>query len=267
MKKRKIILIAMLLIGIAYMAMFFMTDEFDNIISDSICFVMTMISVVFIVLGILGLVFKTSEEHFEDEREKNTEAVRIQKYYRCKPYVTYVLIAINVLVFIMVKSSEADDIVLTYAVSKIDFKVWKLLTSMFMHVDETHILLNMLALWSVRNLEELIGNVKYLLCYMLSGIGASLLIALFSDLPCVGASGAILGLFGCYLLITFKNRKQMKYTFWKNLLPTVVIELIITIIMPNVSVIAHFGGLIIGMLCYFLFCRKVTLENLLISDE
>ena len=95
---------------------------------------------------------------------------------------------------------------------------------------------------------------------MISGLGSAILIALLSINSCVGASGAIFGLFGCYLLIAFKNRNVMKYTYKYDLLPTVVINLIVTFAIPNISVIAHVDGLVIGMICGLILCRKVILK-------
>ena len=157
--------------------------------------------------------------------------------------------------------SHGNEEVLKYAISKNEFEFYKLFTSMFAHADETHLLFNMLALYLCGSkLESLVGNIKYFIIYMISGLGSAILIALLSSNPCVGASGAIFGLFGCYLLIAFKNRNVMKFTYRYDLLPTVVINLIVTFAIPNISVIAHVGGLIIGIISGLILCRKVILK-------
>ena len=89
---------------------------------------------------------------------------------------------------------------------------------------------------------------------------ALLLSTLLTNSWSVGASGAIFGLFGCYLLIAFKNRNAMKYTYKYDLLPTIIINLIVTFAIPNISVIAHVGGLIIGIVCSQILCRKFVLK-------
>ena len=132
---------------------------------------------------------------------------------------------------------------------------------MFTHADEMHLIFNMLALYICGSkLESLIGNIKYAIIYMLSGLGAAILIVLLSNNSCVGASGAIFGLFGCYLLIAFKNKNTMKYTYKYDLLPTIVINLIVTFAIPNISIIAHVGGLIIGIVCSQILCSNIKIE-------
>jgi len=95
---------------------------------------------------------------------------------------------------------------------------------------------------------------------MLSGLCSSILIAFMESIPCVGASGAIFGLFGCYLMLAYKNRDIMRYTYKYDLLPTVILDLIISFLMPNISITAHLGGFIIGLILYFVFCRKIVLK-------
>ena len=87
-----------------------------------------------------------------------------------------------------------------------DFPVWlTLLTSMFLHGGFAHLLGNMLYLWIFgNNIEDLLGPIRYVLFYLVSGLGAAagqILAAPHSDIPMVGASGAIAGLLGAYLVI------------------------------------------------------------------
>lgn len=257
MNKRKKIGLVMVIVGILYMVCFFLfIDEFEKV-NDTLCFILTIISVVCIIWGFGILMIKTSEEHFKEQAIKQEESSKLDKYYKYKPIITYVLIFINVLMFILINMIHENEEVLKYAISKNDFQFYKLFTAMFIHVDELHLMFNMLALYICGSkLESLIGNIKYIIVYMISGLGASILIALLSNIPCVGASGAIFGLFGCYLLIAFKNRNVMKYTYKYDLLPTVIINLIITFAIPNISIIAHVGGLIIGFVCSKILCRK-----------
>ena len=207
------------------------------------------------------LIFKTPEEHFKEQTIKIEESVKLNKYYKYKSIITYILIGINVLMFILINMVHGNEEVLKYAISKKNFEFYKLFTSMFAHADESHLMFNMLALYICGSkLESLIGSIKYFAVYIISGICSAILICLFSNYPCVGASGAIFGLFGCYLLIAFRNRNVMKYTYKYDLLPTIIINLIITFAIPNISAIAHVGGLIVGIVCSQIFCRKIVLK-------
>jgi membrane associated rhomboid family serine protease len=159
------------------------------------------------------------------------------------PIVNYVLIAINILVFVFLQGLGSND-KFTYAyatvpqeivtgrdvdkpvliqdpltgepVGRIDLQptpgsvYLTLLVSMFMHGGIAHIFGNMLFLFIFGdNLEDRIGHVRYLVFYLLCGIIASLahvLMNMDSYIPSLGASGAISGVLGGYILLYPRNR-------------------------------------------------------------
>lgn len=250
----------MLLIGILFMFNFFIfIDAFEKI-NDSICFILVVMSIISIMCG-AGIVFsKTYEEHLKEQTIKKEENKKIEKYKKTKPIITYILIFINVLIFIVINLSQGNDSVLNYAISKNNFEFYRIFTSMFSHADESHILFNMLVLFMCgRKLEAYIGKIKYLVVYMISGIGSSILLGLVSTVQCVGASGAIFGILGCFLVLSYFNRDILKYTFKYDLLPTIGFSLLQTFLIPNISIPAHVGGLCIGIIMYFILCRKVKI--------
>jgi membrane associated rhomboid family serine protease len=87
---------------------------------------------------------------------------------------------------------------------------YPLFTAMFLHGSWFHILGNMLYLWIFGdNIEDRLGHLRYLLFYLLSGIGAALtqiIVHPNSSYPMVGASGAIAGVLGAYLILFFHSR-------------------------------------------------------------
>ncbi len=260
MDKKKIIGSCMTLIGLAYMAAFFAYNDAFAKVNDTVCLILTLISVESIVWGIILLLHQSQKELKEEETRKKEENSKLSKYYKSKPHCTHILIGINVSVFVLIHMMQGGD-VFPYAISKNDFAFYRIFTSMFTHAGGFHLLLNMGALnLCGSKLEALIGNIKYLSVYMISGICSSILTALFSNTPCVGASGAIFGLFGCYLLLAYRNRNIMKYTYKHDLLPTVIFNLVVTFLIPNISIPAHLGGLAAGMLSYFILCRKIILK-------
>ena len=135
------------------------------------------------------------------------------------PYVTYALIAINVIVFIGywgLFSSEArlaaffDDWALTPAEFSRGIESYTIVSSMFLHGGIMHLLGNMLFLFIFGdNLEDAFGHVGFLLFYLASGVLAALAQIVpdpNSMVPMVGASGAIAGVMGGYLLLFPKAR-------------------------------------------------------------
>ncbi|MEO8355328.1 MAG: rhomboid family intramembrane serine protease [Chloroflexota bacterium] len=129
---------------------------------------------------------------------------------RTVPVVTYVFIVINVLVFLM-ELSAGDAFVQRWSVvpSRLlanpvgDFIT--VFTAMFMHGGWLHLLGNMLYLWIFGdNVEDRLGRVKYVIFYLLCGIVATfaqVLVNPNSNIPNLGASGAIAGVLGAYLLM------------------------------------------------------------------
>jgi membrane associated rhomboid family serine protease len=124
-----------------------------------------------------------------------------------------------------------------------DGEWYRLFTSMFMHVGLIHLLLNMIVLWMVgRPLEALFGPVRFLGLYLISGLGGSVAVYLFDPVRGgAGASGAIFGLFAVLFLALRKLGLNAA-----AILPTIIINLIFTFAIPNISIAAHLGGLVTG---------------------
>jgi membrane associated rhomboid family serine protease len=123
------------------------------------------------------------------------------------PFVTVILIAINVLIFLFQISLEPfsrNHFIEVYGMIPDRFQYSDLVTSMFLHGGWMHVIGNMWFLWIYGdNVEDILGHGKYLLFYLLCGIAAGLLHAWtnpLSRVPTVGASGAIAGVMGAYLV-------------------------------------------------------------------
>ncbi|THJ05510.1 rhomboid family intramembrane serine protease [Nocardioides sp.] len=127
-----------------------------------------------------------------------------------------------------------------------DGAYWQLLTSMFTHVQPWHIGFNMLALWILGpQLEAVLGRVRYLVLYLLSGLAGSVAVYWLSAEygATVGASGAIFGLLGGLLVVGLKVGGQVQ-----GLMLWIGLNVVITFTVPNVSWQGHFGGLAGGAL-------------------
>jgi membrane associated rhomboid family serine protease len=135
------------------------------------------------------------------------------------PIVTYLLIGSCVAIFLWQLGQDADDVAYSYGMIPAalfgtkdlppDLAVippWAtIFTSMFLHAGWLHLGGNMLFLWIFgNNIEDVLGPVRYLLLYLLSGVAAAMGQALAdpsSAVPMIGASGAIAGVLGAYLLL------------------------------------------------------------------
>jgi membrane associated rhomboid family serine protease len=124
-----------------------------------------------------------------------------------KPVVTVILIVINVLVFLFEFSLEPysrNEFITVYGMVPDHFDFVSLFTSMFLHGGWMHVLGNMWFLWIFGdNIEDILGSGKYLLFYLLCGAAAGLTQYAtnpYSRIPTVGASGAIAGVMGAYMI-------------------------------------------------------------------
>jgi len=129
---------------------------------------------------------------------------------RSTPYVTYILIAINVAVFLL-ELQNSDEFIKRWAFVPARFSadeagnIPTIFTAMFMHGSWLHLGGNMLYLWIFGdNVEDRFGHFKFLIFYLLTGIAATFAqyyVMPDSSVPNVGASGAIAGILGAYILM------------------------------------------------------------------
>jgi membrane associated rhomboid family serine protease len=136
-----------------------------------------------------------------------------------KPIVTVLLIAINLMVFLFEFSLDPfarNAFISTYGMVPDHFTVSSVFTSMFLHAGWLHVLGNMWFLWIFGdNIEDILGHWKFLLFYLLCGVAAALaqyFFDPFSRIPVVGASGAIAGVMGAYML-KFPRARIVTFVF------------------------------------------------------
>jgi membrane associated rhomboid family serine protease len=124
-----------------------------------------------------------------------------------KPVVTSLIIAINVSVFIYMLSLDPytqNHFIQQYALIPARLRLSSIITSMFLHGGWMHLIGNMWFLWVYGdNVEDALGHGKYLIFYLLCGVAAAMaqyVVSPDSRLPTLGASGAIAGVMGAYLI-------------------------------------------------------------------
>ena len=168
-----------------------------------------------------------------------------------KPIVTYALIIINVIVFLL--SLFNESIIQMFAVNRFFIadlgQYYRLFTGIFLHANFLHLIFNMYALYVIgMQLESFLGKGKYLAVYLLSGLGGSMLSIFFSNGYSVGASGAIFGLMGALLYFGYHYRVYLGTVVKSQIIPLIIINLGIGFAMSGVNNAAHIGGLIGGCL-------------------
>ncbi|MGH3720943.1 MAG: rhomboid family intramembrane serine protease [Pseudonocardiaceae bacterium] len=164
------------------------------------------------------------------------------------------LIAVNVAVFV-VTATQAGSLSENYLAPLFSLWAlqpaavaqgawWQLLTSGFLHIGPLHIAFNMIALWVLgRDLEPALGKVRFLVVYLVSLLGGSLAVFLFADQfgDTAGASGAVFGLMGSLAVVLIRMRLSPRPA-----LTIIVLNVIISFAVPNISILGHLGGLVFG---------------------
>ena len=180
---------------------------------------------------------------------------------------TYTLMLISIVVFIVGQLSPSLDkyfyengVLHGYSLI-IKGEYSRLLSSTFLHSDTVHILMNMLSLLIVgRVVEQLFTKFAYLSIYFLSAFfGSFAAIYMNLGVQAVGASGAIFGLFGALAGFAFVHRNTMRdqfIAFMKNFGVILVLNLVIGFAFPSISISAHVGGLIAGMIGGFIIAKN-----------
>jgi membrane associated rhomboid family serine protease len=204
---------------------------------------------------------------------------------RTRPIITYVLLGINIIVFLYEVSlgSQLNNFIQVYGATPYNIfyrggpsSYMTILSSMFIHAGVMHIFGNMLFLWIFAdNVEDRMGHIKFLFFYLICGIAAVLLhsvTAMDSQVPMVGASGAISGVLGAYILLYPKARILALIPFGFFLramyLPSVIFLGIWFLYQflfgvstiggkgGGVAYFAHIGGFVAGLLLALPFRQK-----------
>jgi len=130
---------------------------------------------------------------------------------------------------------------------------WRLLTSAFLHYGPLHLALNMYFLYLVGTpVEQYLGRARFLLLYLVSGLSGAAGALVFNPTSAtVGASGAIFGILGGAVVL----ERQRAYVLGGSALGLIVINLVFSFVLPNISIGGHIGGLVGGALCMLALSR------------
>lgn len=174
-----------------------------------------------------------------------------------RPWATYALLAVTVLVYIgqnLTQSTMGVDLFALFGMkinqAIIAGELWRLVTPIFLHGSITHIGFNMYALFVLGpGLERTYGRSRYLLLYFLSGIAGNVVSFYFSTYNSLGASTSIFGLVAAEAVFIYRNREifgRQARSLLGNLLFIVVVNLMLGL-MPGIDNWGHMGGLLGGL--------------------
>ena len=182
-------------------------------------------------------------------------------------YINGVLIAVNILYFFWLEfhgSTENAAFMVEHGAMYVPLVVregeyYRLLTAVFMHFGISHLVNNMVILFVLGdNLERALGKVKYLVFYLICGVGAnvfSMVVSIreYELAVSAGASGAIFGVIGGLLYVVIRNRGRLEDLSTRQLALFVACSLYFGFTSTGIDNAAHVGGLVLGFLLAAIF--------------
>ena len=185
-------------------------------------------------------------------------------------YINGVLIAVNILYFFWLEfhgSTENAAFMVEHGAMYVPLVVregeyYRLLTAVFMHFGISHLVNNMVILFVLGdNLERALGKVKYLVFYLICGVGAnvfSMVVSIreYELAVSAGASGAIFGVIGGLLYVVIRNRGRLEDLSTRQLALFVACSLYFGFTSTGIDNAAHVGGLVLGFLLAAIFYRN-----------
>lgn len=183
----------------------------------------------------------------------------VQKLQRT-PFVTYGLLAITIIMFLLmtINGGSQNIFTLIYFGAKDNIGIvagewWRLITPMFLHIGFTHILFNGLIVYFLgAQLEMIIGHFRYFLLYILSGILGNAASFAFNFSISAGASTAIFGLFASTIVLAKLYPNQMGIQqLSRNYIFLIVINIFFGLFNSTIDNAGHMGGLVGGFLLMY----------------
>jgi membrane associated rhomboid family serine protease len=205
-----------------------------------------------------------------------------------RPIFSYLFLLLNVIIFgfeLSMSENNLDAFIENYGAIPVEIAIYHahfqtLITSIFLHGSTMHLIGNMVFLWVFAdNIEAKIGNFRFFIFYILGGVIAGLaqiFVSPYSEIPCVGASGAIAAVLGAYLVMFPGSRiKVLFFFFWSYRIPAFlflgfwIIQQLLSGFgslsqlageSGGIAFWAHIGGFVFGFLMGFYY-------RTLISDD
>ena len=201
----------------------------------------------------------------DDINKKNIEETKKAEevFSKKKPIMTYVFIAISLIMYVVCALNSFDvisldpNVLYKYgALVNLDnmnngIELYRLVTSIFLHGGILHLACNMYSLYIIGpQLESFFGKVKYTIIFIFSGLIGNLFSMAFlqNSYVSVGASGAIFGLLGAILYFGYHYRVYLSGVIKSQIIPLIILNLLIGFMATNINNLAHIGGLIGGVL-------------------
>lgn len=183
---------------------------------------------------------------------------RIQEFYTYHPFTFIILVLNTIMVFFVMFDGgfNVDNLRAWGAIDPVLVKegqYYRLLTATALHGSILHYFFNSYVFFYLgSNMEKMVGPLKLGFVYIFSGLLSSLAVVYLGseNVVTIGASGAIFGIMGGILMLSFKKKSWFNPRGIQSIRTLVVINLIFTFTIPGISVLGHLGGLLAGIILF-----------------
>ncbi|CZQ83178.1 Hypothetical protein Tpal_409 [Trichococcus palustris] len=177
--------------------------------------------------------------------------------FRNKPYVTYLFLAIQIIIFVGMTFSGGSTNIHTlilfgakYNPAIVNGEVWRLITPIFIHIGFTHLLVNSITLYYLGTQMEIIyGSLRFALIYLLSGLMGNIMSFAFSDAVSAGASTSLFGLFAAAIVLgrAYPHNYAIQQMA-RNFTVLIVLNFAVGFFSSAIDNFGHLGGALGGVL-------------------
>lgn len=185
----------------------------------------------------------------------------MNQYINKRYPVTNGLLLVTTLVFLVLqilRFGRAEDAYAIYefgglyglALKLEPWQLWRLVSPIFVHIGWQHFLFNGFTLYALGyQLEGLFGSRRFLMLYLLAGIMGDVFVFFFTpDVVSAGASTSLFGLFGAMVLLRYHSRSPYVQVLGQRYTALLVMNMVITLLNPSISLAGHLGGAVGGCL-------------------
>ncbi len=194
--------------------------------------------------------------NWKEYEKSETNSIKI---YNNKPYITYAVIVINVLIWAYINLKGGENFIYNFGTSRqglLSGQVYRLITAVFMHQEFGHLFFNCFSLYIFgRETERILSRANFAVIYLLTGFLASLFSAVLGGGLAIGASGAIFGVIGALAAVSRMKAYKAQLMDYFTLVLYIAVSILIGFSDPRIDNTAHIFGALSGFIIQYLYFK------------
>ncbi|MCJ7856135.1 rhomboid family intramembrane serine protease [Lachnospiraceae bacterium NSJ-143] len=182
------------------------------------------------------------------------------KIYNNRPYLTYFIIAANIIVWAYINFFGGTNVVYSFGGSReglLNGELYRLVTPMFIHSEAGHLFFNCFSLYIFgRETEKILSRVNFIFIYLITGVLSSFFSAVFSTNLSIGASGAIFGVIGALAAVSRIKKYKTQLMDYFTILLYIIVSIGMGFSQTNIDNCAHIAGAVSGFIIEYVYINR-----------